>query len=450
MADPGYDMPSPGPSIEPANLAPGDPLATTPSDPSRANAPDPGRSSRTSSNSPPLNSEPFKGATPSNPSGGEGSARIVGSGRPSNTSATAASLQTIPGSFARPASPGADTRPLGLAYSDPPDLFRGPDRLGREAGFDTITTPFRKPASLEDLQHPTPRLQRGMMPQDYADTGPTHPAHPRKLVDVSSGLRSGAEATATGRPSLGGGSFSKLVSSRASIRSTSSRNNLARHAAPPASHSFTGARVSGEGAYPLEPKRKSESKRRSHPHQPILRPLYGSGGESPTTGRGLTGRSEYSLKLRAATPAHGDSRDEGYEYLTAEDKRRLDARWRTEDEVRRELVRQEEEEAARQQYLEDVVHEEPVFYTFGHEMSTGIQGSDLGGAAMSDDEATEAPADDELEEGNGNSKDGGIPAYHILESGYSGDGREEGHHSVKLTAVSSERAAVQQSLFRWM
>ncbi|KAK3902205.1 hypothetical protein C8A05DRAFT_15710, partial [Staphylotrichum tortipilum] len=100
----------------------------------------------------------------------------------------------------------------------------------------------------------------------------------------------------------------------------------------------------------------------------------------------------------------------------------------------------------------DVVHEEPVFYnTFGHEPSNGIQGSDLGGVVMSDDEAPEAPADEDLEEtGTGDPKDGGVYAYHVLESGYAGDGLEEGHHSVNLTAVWSDRAAVQQSLFRWI
>ncbi len=130
----------------------------------------------------------------------------------------------------------------------------------------------------------------------------------------------------------------------------------------------------------------------------------------------------------------------------------MEARWSTEDEVRRELLRQGGQPAVPEQYEEYyLVHEEPVLYTFGHEPSNGIQGSDLGAAVVSDDDVTDAPVDDELDEtGTGSAKDGGIPAYHILESCYAGDGREEGHDSVKLTAVLSDRAAVQQSLFRWM
>ncbi|KAL2148195.1 hypothetical protein VTH82DRAFT_6903 [Thermothelomyces myriococcoides] len=44
----------------------------------------------------------------------------------------------------------------------------------------------------------------------------------------------------------------------------------------------------------------------------------------------------------------------------------------------------------------------------------------------------------------------GPAAYHVIESLYAGDGYEGGHHSVKLTAVRSERATISHSMFRWM
>lgn len=94
-----------------------------------------------------------------------------------------------------------------------------------------------------------------------------------------------------------------------------------------------------------------------------------------------------------------------------------------------------------------------VFYSFTGPASDGHRGSSHGGGLdLSDNESSMAAAGEEHEvpEPDATALERGVPAYHILESQYAGDGYEEGHHFVKLTAVLSERATVPQSLFRWM
>ncbi|KAK4043881.1 hypothetical protein C8A01DRAFT_12591, partial [Parachaetomium inaequale] len=91
----------------------------------------------------------------------------------------------------------------------------------------------------------------------------------------------------------------------------------------------------------------------------------------------------------------------------------------------------------------------PVFYSFGESSSSGNRDSHLSGLSLSDNESTVVP-EDERDEPDSNSKERPPAAHHVLESEYAGDGYAEGHHSVKLTAVLSERATVPQSLFRWM
>jgi hypothetical protein len=96
----------------------------------------------------------------------------------------------------------------------------------------------------------------------------------------------------------------------------------------------------------------------------------------------------------------------------------------------------------------------PVFYSFGEASSSGTRDSHLSGLSLSDNESTVGP-EEEREEQEPNSKDPNSKerppaAYHVLDSQYAGEGYAEGHHSVKVTAVLSERATVPQSLFRWM
>ncbi|KAL2127170.1 hypothetical protein VTI74DRAFT_11210 [Chaetomium olivicolor] len=89
-----------------------------------------------------------------------------------------------------------------------------------------------------------------------------------------------------------------------------------------------------------------------------------------------------------------------------------------------------------------------VFYSFGDSLSDGKQGSDLS-PAVSDTESI-GMAEDDQDTADPDVAGRGVPAYHVLESQYDGDGFEEGHHTISLTAVLSERAAVPQSLFRWI
>jgi hypothetical protein len=92
-----------------------------------------------------------------------------------------------------------------------------------------------------------------------------------------------------------------------------------------------------------------------------------------------------------------------------------------------------------------------VFYSFTAPESNGQRGSDHGsGLGLSDNESTVAAEEHEVPEPEAMPVERGAAAYHVLESQYAGDGYEEGHHSVKLTAVLSERAVVPQSLFRWV
>lgn len=90
---------------------------------------------------------------------------------------------------------------------------------------------------------------------------------------------------------------------------------------------------------------------------------------------------------------------------------------------------------------------EPVFYSFG-ELATRENGSpQLGGDGFSDNESGAVVQDDEVSAADATLSPA---AYHVLESQYSSDGYEQGHHSVKLTAVLSEKATVSQAMFRWM
>ena len=93
-----------------------------------------------------------------------------------------------------------------------------------------------------------------------------------------------------------------------------------------------------------------------------------------------------------------------------------------------------------------------VFYSFTGPESNVRRGSvQGGGSGLSDNESTVAVDEEhEVPEPDAMPVEHGAAAYHVLESQYAGDGYEEGHHSVKLTAVLSERAVVPQSLFRWV
>ncbi|KAK4147641.1 uncharacterized protein C8A04DRAFT_24188 [Dichotomopilus funicola] len=82
---------------------------------------------------------------------------------------------------------------------------------------------------------------------------------------------------------------------------------------------------------------------------------------------------------------------------------------------------------------------EPVFYSFG-ELAGRENGSpQLSGDGLSDNESGAAAQDEEVSAADETLSPA---AYHVLESQYSSDGYEHGHHSAKLTAVLSERATV--------
>jgi len=96
----------------------------------------------------------------------------------------------------------------------------------------------------------------------------------------------------------------------------------------------------------------------------------------------------------------------------------------------------------------------PVFYSFGEVASNGDRESHV-----SDAESTDGTEDERLErvhspyvqeEALANGSQHSPTAYHVTESRYAGDGYADGHHSAKLTAILSERAAVSRSMFRWM
>ncbi|KAK4246307.1 hypothetical protein C7999DRAFT_15548 [Corynascus novoguineensis] len=96
----------------------------------------------------------------------------------------------------------------------------------------------------------------------------------------------------------------------------------------------------------------------------------------------------------------------------------------------------------------------PVFYSFGEVASNGDRESHV-----SDTESTDGLEDERLEgihspyiqgEALANGSQHGPTAYHVIESRYAGDGYADGHHSAKLTAILSERAAISQSMFRWI
>ncbi|KAK4149610.1 hypothetical protein C8A00DRAFT_18724 [Chaetomidium leptoderma] len=98
----------------------------------------------------------------------------------------------------------------------------------------------------------------------------------------------------------------------------------------------------------------------------------------------------------------------------------------------------------------------PVFYTFG-DLASKDNGGSVG---LSDNEFTAVP-EEEQEMSHGTRQEGSAPdaipdanldaaAYHVLGSNYTGEGYEGGGHSAKLTAILSKRAAVPQSMFRWI
>jgi hypothetical protein len=96
----------------------------------------------------------------------------------------------------------------------------------------------------------------------------------------------------------------------------------------------------------------------------------------------------------------------------------------------------------------DPEDEDHIFYSFGDSLRNGGRRDSQLDGSISDIESTVVP--EEGKEEGPNPTDRGAAAYHVLESQYAGDGYEAGHHSVKLTTVLSDRAAVSQSLFRWM
>lgn len=98
----------------------------------------------------------------------------------------------------------------------------------------------------------------------------------------------------------------------------------------------------------------------------------------------------------------------------------------------------------------DSVEGDPVFYSFHASSGNGNQDSDLAGMIFPDNESAITDGEDLEELISGDAKARGVAAYHVLDSQYAGDGYEEGHHSVNLTAVLSGRAAVSQSMFRWV
>ncbi|KAH6617426.1 hypothetical protein F5144DRAFT_596449 [Chaetomium tenue] len=96
----------------------------------------------------------------------------------------------------------------------------------------------------------------------------------------------------------------------------------------------------------------------------------------------------------------------------------------------------------------DFEDENHVFYSFGDLLQNGSRRDSQLDGSISDIESTVAQG--EGNEGSQDATERGAAAYHVLKSQYAGDGYEAGHHSAKLTAVLSERAAVSQSLFRWI
>jgi hypothetical protein len=103
-------------------------------------------------------------------------------------------------------------------------------------------------------------------------------------------------------------------------------------------------------------------------------------------------------------------------------------------------------------YYDNSNNNNTVFYSFTGLESNLHRGSGQGGGlGLSDNESTVAVDEEhDVLEPDAMPVERGAAAYHVLESQYAGDGYEEGHHSVKLTAVLSERAVVPQSLFRWV
>jgi len=96
------------------------------------------------------------------------------------------------------------------------------------------------------------------------------------------------------------------------------------------------------------------------------------------------------------------------------------------------------------------VEGDPVFYSFRASLGNGNRDSDLAGMMLSDNESAITDGEDLEETTSGDAKTRGVATYHVLESQYAGDGYEEGHHSVSLTAVLSDRAVVPQSMFQWV
>lgn len=114
------------------------------------------------------------------------------------------------------------------------------------------------------------------------------------------------------------------------------------------------------------------------------------------------------------------------------------------------VVERDERPAYSEATYSDFENENHVFYSFGDLLRPGGRRDSQVDGSISDIESTAVPDEGNEESPNANATERGAAAYHVLESQYAGDGYEAGHHSARLTAVLTERAAVSQSLFRWM
>lgn len=117
-------------------------------------------------------------------------------------------------------------------------------------------------------------------------------------------------------------------------------------------------------------------------------------------------------------------------------------------EVQVPVVERHERTAYSEASYNDSEDENHVFYSFGDSLRNSDGRDSQRDGSISDIESSVVP--EEGKEENPNATERGAATHHVLESQYAGDGYEAGHHSVKVTAVLSERAAISQSLFRWM
>ena len=103
----------------------------------------------------------------------------------------------------------------------------------------------------------------------------------------------------------------------------------------------------------------------------------------------------------------------------------------------------------------DLGSDQPVFYTFGELSRKGNRDSHPGYDGLSDNESAAVSGDEQetprsVQQGTSvpsGKNHGAAAVHHVLESHYTGDGYENGHHSAELTAILSERAVVPQSMF---